>query len=95
MSNRPHQHLTSVNAIDGAGTRCRLALTTETQPLLVECGSVSVTSGFDAAVLELSRDLGALAGTAGLTAPDIASLPTYAGLAVSWIRAWRSCIATS
>ena len=81
MSNLRHLHPTSVIAIDGGGTRCRLALITESQPVLIEGGSVNVTSNFDAAVRELSRGLAALAQKAGLTTSDLAALPTYAGLA--------------
>ena len=81
MHDLPPQHSTSVIAIDGGGTRCRLALTTGRAPVEVEVGSVNVTSNFGAAMSELTRGLDALAAKAGMPLVDLATTPTYAGLA--------------
>ena len=81
MNDLPPQYSTSVIAIDGGGSRCRLALTADRAPAVVEVGSVNVTSDFNGALDELTRGLQALAAQAGLPLTDLANTPTYAGLA--------------
>ncbi|WP_133486836.1 BadF/BadG/BcrA/BcrD ATPase family protein [Aliiroseovarius marinus] len=81
MNDLPSQHSAPVIAIDGGGTRCRLALTSNGAPVVVEVGSVNVTSDFDAAIDQLSRGVHKLATQAGRRVEDLATVPTYAGLA--------------
>ena len=43
---------TSILAIDGGGTRCRIALTTNGDPIVVQAGSVNVSTDFATATGE-------------------------------------------
>lgn len=74
-------HDTSILAIDGGGTRCRIALTTEGEPLVVQAGSANVSTDFEAATAELLRGLGEVAGRVGVSPEKLARVPAYIGLA--------------
>lgn len=68
-------------AIDGGGTRCRLAVRNSDGDTVVEVGSANVTTNFDAAISEIMRGLEQLATGVGVTLDDLSTLPAYAGLA--------------
>lgn len=80
--NRAANHTTSpVIAIDGGGTRCRIALRDNGKDTVVELGSANVTTDFDAAISEMTRGLQMLGDRAGMGLEDMAKIPAYAGLA--------------
>lgn len=69
-------------AVDGGGTRCRLALRAPSgQMHVTETGSANVTTDLVAATQEILRGLDALAQISGLAVKEIAALPAYLGLA--------------
>ncbi len=69
-------------AVDGGGTRCRIALTDARGAVQhIEVGSANVSSDFDAATAEILTGLRALARRAGLSDEQLAALPAYLGLA--------------
>lgn len=70
-----------VLAIDGGGTRCRLALNAGDRLVQIEVGSTNVSTDFAAATAELRLGLGQLAEAAGVPLTWLADVPTYAGLA--------------
>ncbi|NOD77703.1 ATPase [Ruegeria sp. HKCCD4315] len=70
-----------VLAIDGGGTRCRLALSDRARSWRVEVGSANVSTDFDASCAELSEGLAALGQQAGIDVADLAKVPAYLGLA--------------
>lgn len=72
---------TLVLAVDGGGTRCRLALSTGRRVWQVEVGAANVSTDFEAACAELMRGLIAVEGQAGIDQIQIAKLPAYLGLA--------------
>lgn len=74
-------HETSILAIDGGGTRCRIALTTKGEPLVVRAGSVNVSTDFSAATAELVRGLREVAKRSGVAIEALAHVPAYIGLA--------------
>ena len=74
-------HDTSILAIDGGGTRCRIALTAGGETLAVQAGSVNVSTDFAAAVAELRRGLEDVARKVGKTIEELAHVPAYFGLA--------------
>ncbi|MDJ1018269.1 MAG: BadF/BadG/BcrA/BcrD ATPase family protein [Paracoccaceae bacterium] len=72
---------TSILAIDGGGTRCRIALTTNGDPIVVQAGSVNVSTDFATATAELRRGLEEVARRAGKAFEDLTLVPAYVGLA--------------
>lgn len=75
-------HISSpVVAIDGGGTRCRLALREGRANTVVELGSANVTTNFDAAISVIIYGLELLSARAGITLDILSSFPAYAGLA--------------
>ncbi len=66
-------------AIDGGGTRCRVALRHQGRDITAEVGSANVTSDFDAALQQISLGLTQVAEQAGLA--DLSAVPAYLGLA--------------
>ena len=72
---------TSSLAIDGGGTRCRIALTTEGEPIVVQAGPVNVSTDFAAAVAELRRGLEEVARKVGKNLEELVDVPAYLGLA--------------
>ena len=70
-----------VVAIDGGGTRCRLALDDGKSIIVAEAGSANVSTDFDGALDEISAGLERLAARAGLTLDALSTIPTFVGLA--------------
>ena len=70
-------HDTSILAIDGGGTRCRIALVTGGETLVVHAGSVNVSTDFAAAFAELRRGLEEVARRAGKTFQELTHVPAY------------------
>lgn len=68
-------------AIDGGGTRCRLAFCDGARRVVVEGGSANVSSDFEGALATIRDGLGRLAADAGVAADGIAALPAFVGLA--------------
>ncbi|SDW53783.1 glucosamine kinase [Ruegeria halocynthiae] len=70
-----------VLAVDGGGTRCRIAVSDDSLVQQVEVGSANVSTDFEAACVELKRGIASLAERLGLDASRIARVPAYLGLA--------------
>ncbi|MCH2095483.1 MAG: ATPase [Rhodobacteraceae bacterium] len=68
-------------AVDGGGTRCRIALVGGEMPLVAGAGSVNVSTDFAGATAELLRGFQDLAMQAGGTLDDLSPVPAYIGLA--------------
>lgn len=69
-------------AVDGGGTRCRLALVFTRGPATrVELGATNVSTDFDGALNELQRGLAMLSEQSGIGPDTLAALPAYLGLA--------------
>ncbi len=68
-------------AIDGGGTRCRLAVTVGGVITLVEGGTANVSSDFDGSVATIRAGLSELEKQTGHDVRDLASLPAFVGLA--------------
>ncbi|QDG76142.1 BadF/BadG/BcrA/BcrD ATPase family protein [Labrenzia sp. PHM005] len=68
-------------AVDGGGTRCRLALVSGAGNMRVEVGAANVTTDIEAAVHEINLGLSSLSGKAGLALEDLGKMPAYLGLA--------------
>lgn len=77
--NYPSSSLTL--AVDGGGTRCRIALARDDQITQVETGAANVSTNFDQAVTEIYQGLEQLAGKTGLTLATLSQAPAYLGLA--------------
>lgn len=73
----PSLHL----AVDGGGTRSRLALSDGLTVHVVEGGPANVSSDFDDAIERLRTGLDQLAEVAGLMPEALAQIPAYLGLA--------------
>jgi glucosamine kinase len=72
---------TTTLAIDGGGTRCRIALTRGAESLVVQGGSVNVSTDFSGATDELLRGLEEIAARAGISLKELKGVPVYLGLA--------------
>lgn len=70
-----------VIAIDGGGTRCRVALHDGHETIVVETGSANVSSDFEGAVAQITQGLRQLAIRMKAPLDDLLSAPAYAGLA--------------
>lgn len=70
-----------VIAIDGGGTRCRLALDGPHGRFSAETGSANVTTDFDAAIATIGAGLTELAAAASCDPARLAAVPAYLGLA--------------
>lgn len=81
MNTRASQTTPQFIAVDGGGTRCRVALQRGTDEIAVEVGSANVTSDFDAAIHQIELGLLKVAGRAWLTLADLREVPAYLGLA--------------
>lgn len=68
-------------AIDGGGTRCRIALETGQEKMVVETGSANATTDFDRTLNEISAGLTTLATQADLALDAMRHIPAYVGLA--------------
>ncbi len=71
----------SVIAVDGGGTRCRVALATSADIRVVEVGAANISTDFDAAVAEIALGLEHLATDTGATEDQLKGLPAYLGIA--------------
>lgn len=81
MKTSPAHTDPSAIAIDGGGTRCRIALRKDGADITVECGSANVTTDFEAAISEITKGLDLLSDRAGIARSDLTQIPAYAGLA--------------
>lgn len=70
-----------VLAVDGGGTRCRIALARGKDITRVETGSANVSSDFGQAIAEICCGLEQLALCSDLTLADLYDTPAYLGLA--------------
>lgn len=68
-------------AVDGGGTRCRLALSGTENHISVEVGSANISTNFNAASLEIIKGLRLLSEKSGQPLEKISALPAYLGLA--------------
>ena len=68
-------------AIDGGGTRCRIALQAGQDTTVVETGSANVSTDFDRTVTEISTALEALSTRVDMPLSQLAAIPAYVGLA--------------
>lgn len=70
-----------VLAIDGGGTRCRLAASSNGVDHIVEVGSANVSTDFDGSVAVIRHGLTQLSLKAGRSVDDLFALPAFIGLA--------------
>lgn len=70
-----------VIALDGGGTRCRLALVSEVKTIRIDGDAANVSSSFEAARDTILDCIARLSEQSGLTADEVASIPAYLGLA--------------
>ena len=68
-------------AVDGGGTRCRLALVCDGEGPEVTVGPANVTSDFSGALAEIGRGLERLAASADIGLDLLHGLPAYLGIA--------------
>ncbi|GGH37291.1 glucosamine kinase [Cribrihabitans marinus] len=71
----------AVIAVDGGGTRCRLALADASRVLRVEVGPANVTSDFHGAIRAIRDGLDQLAARSEVELAALSGLPAYLGLA--------------
>ena len=72
---------TPVLAIDGGGTRCRIAFARDTSVTSVEAGSANVSTDFDGSVSEILKGLQKLGQKLGIQPKDLHERPAFVGLA--------------
>ena len=72
---------TPILAVDGGGTRCRIALVQGQTVTSVETGSANVSSDFDGTVHSIAQGLDLLAAKSGLPQDVIHNTPAFVGLA--------------
>jgi len=72
---------TAVLAIDGGGTRCRIACDVAGRVTRVETGSANVYTDFDEAIRQIKSGLSQLAAEAGIDESALAEMPVFVGLA--------------
>jgi len=72
---------TPVIAVDGGGTRCRLAHDDGNAVVVVETGSANVSSDFDGAVAQVIAGLDLLADRTGVAPDVLGAMPAFIGLA--------------
>ena len=70
-----------VLAVDGGGTRCRVALSDGSRVVSVETGSANVSTDMAGGVQEILRGLGGLAERLGRPVETLHTLPAFVGLA--------------
>lgn len=70
-----------VVAIDGGGSRCRIAFSDHKRVVSVETGPANVSTDFDGAVGEIRRGLALLSDRLGIPVSALEALPAYIGLA--------------
>lgn len=74
-------HHIRVLAIDGGGTRCRIAVRRADEVVTVETGSANVSTDFDGSVWQIRQGLDALAAKLGLDPSAWSDIPAFFGLA--------------
>ncbi|MGR3635662.1 MAG: BadF/BadG/BcrA/BcrD ATPase family protein [Shimia sp.] len=74
-------HTIPVLAIDGGGTRCRIALQNGENLTQIKAGSANVSTDFEAAIREILAGLATLSKETGVATQTLCAMPTYAGLA--------------
>ncbi|MEL7133308.1 MAG: BadF/BadG/BcrA/BcrD ATPase family protein [Pseudomonadota bacterium] len=72
---------TCVLAVDGGGTRCRIAIHDGAKIVSIEAGSANVSTDFDSSVEQIRSGLHELAAKMAGQMNDIAQLPAFVGLA--------------
>jgi len=72
---------TSVLALDGGGTRCRLALSRGADVTTVETGSANISTDLGGAVAQVRAGLAQLSAVTGHPAEALAMCPIYIGIA--------------
>lgn len=78
MNTAPH---TLVLAVDGGGTRCRIAASDGSGAVSVETGSANVSTDFDGSVRQIKRGLATLADRMGCPIETLIAAPAFVGLA--------------
>lgn len=76
MMNRPE-----ILAIDGGGTRCRVACMVSGRRVLTEVKSANASTDLQGTIAQLNRGLASLADMLALTVDDLADVPAFIGLA--------------
>ena len=71
----------AIIAVDGGGTRCRVALDDGRAICVVETGPANVSTDFDGSVAQLVAGLEQLAQKAGVAVAELSPLPAFLGLA--------------
>lgn len=71
----------AVIAVDGGGTRCRIALWDGKALTSVETGPANASTDADRAIREVLEGLKGLSGASGRTVDDLIRLPAFVGLA--------------
>ncbi len=71
----------AVLAIDGGGTRCRIAFGVVERHIMVEGGAANVSTDFEAALREINALLTALAAKAGIAVETLYAHRCFVGLA--------------
>ncbi|MFY1708477.1 BadF/BadG/BcrA/BcrD ATPase family protein [Tritonibacter scottomollicae] len=72
---------TSVLALDGGGTRCRLALSGVAGVTAVETGSANISTDLDGAVQQVTDGLARLSEVTGHAVEGLVTCPIYIGIA--------------
>lgn len=76
MTNRPE-----ILAIDGGGTRCRVACMVSGRRILTEVKSANASTDLSGTIAQLNRGLASLADMLALSVEDLADVPAFIGLA--------------
>lgn len=71
----------AILAIDGGGTRCRIALEQAGQILMVESGPANASSDFDETLVQIGLGLEQLSRKATLPLAQLTQMPAFLGLA--------------
>ncbi|WP_282119038.1 BadF/BadG/BcrA/BcrD ATPase family protein [Ruegeria atlantica] len=71
----------AVLAIDGGGTRCRVACEVDGIVHSVETGAANVSTDFDASVLQMKSGITQIAQMLAVDVQDLTQLPAFVGLA--------------
>ncbi|MEL7213396.1 MAG: BadF/BadG/BcrA/BcrD ATPase family protein [Pseudomonadota bacterium] len=70
-----------VLAVDGGGTRCRVALSDDQGTTVAETGCANVSTDFDGGIREILKGLNDLARASKIAPEVLKGLPTFVGLA--------------
>ena len=72
---------TTILAIDGGGSRCRLACETADRRVRVETGPANAFSDFEGTITQITNGLSTLAEESGFSVDALVEVPTFIGLA--------------